>query len=296
MAPGSRAGTGPTAHLGGVIVGGVHPVAVMGVLNVSPESFYPGSVYGADALLAVAHAMVDAGAAVLDVGAMSTAPYVAGRVDAGPERDRLVAAVDALAAKVSVPISVDTARVEPLAAALDAGASILNDVTGLADAAVARLAAARGVPVIAMASPASAAAAGVDPGSSTDPVAVVRACLAASLARARAAGLASERVVLDPGIGFFLADAEARAAWDTCVLARLADLADLGRPLAVGVSRKSFIGTITARRDPADRLPGSLAATALAVVAGAALVRTHDVAATVDAVRLTERLVAAGGA
>ncbi|MBI1735833.1 MAG: dihydropteroate synthase [Candidatus Rokubacteria bacterium] len=294
MGPGSRAGTGPSAHLGGVIVGGAHPVAVMGVLNVSPESFYPGSVHGTDALRAAGAAMVDAGAALLDVGAMSTAPYRAGRVDAGHERDRLVAAVEALAAKVSVPLSVDTARVEPLAAALDAGASVLNDVTGLADPAVARLAAARGVPVIAMASPAAAAAAGVDPETADDPITVIRACLAGSLARARAAGLASDRIVLDPGIGFFLSDAEARAAWDAGVLARLGELADLGRPLAVGVSRKSFIGTITGRRDPADRLAGSLAATALAVAAGAALVRTHDVAATLDAVRLTERLLAAG--
>jgi dihydropteroate synthase len=267
----------------------------MGVLNVSPESFYPGSVYRTDALLGAASAMVQAGAALLDVGAMSTAPYGTGAVDPGEERDRLVAAVGALAAKVSVPISVDTSRAAPLAAALDAGASILNDVTGLADASVARLAATRGVPVIAMASPAAAAAAGVTPDAAADPVAVVRASLGASLARAQAAGLAGEGIVLDPGIGFFLTDAGARAAWDLRVLARLHALTELGRPLAVGVSRKSFVGWVTGRPDPADRLAGSLAATALAVAAGAALVRTHDVAATVDAVRVAERLLAAGG-
>jgi dihydropteroate synthase len=266
----------------------------MAVLNVSPESFYPGSVYGRDELLGAADRMIDAGAAVLDVGAMSTAPYRPGHVDAGEERDRLVAAVEALAAHVSVPISVDTARVGPLAAALDAGASILNDVTGLADPAVAALAATHGVPVIAMASPAAAKVAGLEPTAGDDPLGVVRACLAASLDRAHAAGLARDGIVLDPGIGFFPGAPGARAAWDLRVLAGLETLADLGRPLAVGVSRKSFIGTVTGRRDPADRLAGSLAATALAVAAGVALVRTHDVAATVDAVRVAERLRAAG--
>lgn len=284
-----------SANLGGIDVGGTHPVVVMGVLNVSPESFYAGSVYASDALVSAAQAMVDAGAALLDVGAMSTAPYLAGGVSIDQERDRLVAAVETLAGKVFVPISVDTARVEPAAAAFDVGASVLNDVTGLTDAVLARLVAARGVSVIVMASPIAAAAAGLDPRGARDPVSLVSDCLAAALRRARAAGIADERVVIDPGLGFFLEREDARAAWDLAALARLRDLEALGRPVAVGVSRKSFIGRVTGRRDPAERLAGSLAATTIAVLGGAALIRTHDVAATLDAVRVAERL-AAGGA
>jgi dihydropteroate synthase len=111
-----------------------------------------------------------------------------------------------------------------------------------------------------------------------------------ALARARAAGLPDERVVLDPGIGFFRDAGVPWHVWDVTVLAGLPALADLGRPLCVGVSRKSFIGAVTGRERPEDRLAGSLAATAIAVLGGAALVRTHDVRETVDAVRLAERV------
>lgn len=285
-----RASRSPVARLAGVPVGGAAPVVVMGVLNVSPESFHRGSVYDRDALLGAATAMIDAGASLVDVGAMSSAPYRAARVEAATERARLLAALDVLAGKVAVPISADTARAPVFAAALEAGASVLNDVTGLADPDLARLVARRGVSVIAMASPASADAGGIAVPPGADPVAVVRRCLAASLARARAAGVADERVVLDPGIGFFLDAPAARAAWDLAVLARCGELLDLGRPLAIGVSRKSLVGALTGRAEPRDRLAGSLAATALAVAAGVVLVRTHDVAETRDAVRVAERV------
>lgn len=262
----------------------------MGVLNVSPESFYRGSVYGGAALLETAQSMADAGAALLDVGAMSTAPYGPGHIDVATERERLVAALDVLAAKLAVPISVDTARAEVAEAALDAGATVLNDVTGLGDPSLVALIAGRDVPAIVMASPAAAAASAVDVTPTAEPVAVVTATLTGSLARARAAGIPADRIVVDPGIGFFLDDREARAAWDVAVLAHLSALHELGCPIAVGVSRKSFIGTLTGRLDPGDRLAGSLAATVIAVMGGAALIRTHDVAATRDAVRIAERV------
>lgn len=280
----------PTARLGGVPIGGAAPVVVMGVLNVSAESFYRGSVYGADALLDAALAMVDAGAALLDIGAMSTAPYGRGRIDVADERERLIAAVDVVAAKTPVPISVDTARAEAADAALDAGAVIVNDVGGLADPALVALLVRRDVPVIVMASPTAAAACSVDITPTSDPIAVVTATLVGSLVRARDARMAPDRIVIDPGIGFFLDDRDARAAWDVRVLADLPAFEQLGHPLAVGVSRKSFVGTVTGRTDPGDRLAGSLAATAIAVLGGAALIRTHDVAETRDAVRLAERV------
>ena len=195
-------------------------------------------------------------------------------------------------AKLSVPVSVDTCRSEPARAALESGARVLNDVHGLCDRALARLAAEHEVGIIAMAFPESERA---KRDADRGPVATTRALLAACLERARGAGIPHERVVLDPGIGFFR---EAALSWDerdVTVLGGLRQLLDLGRPLAVGVSRKSFIGAITGRAATADRLAGSLAATALAVANGAALMRTHDVAETVDAVRVAERIAKASG-
>jgi len=302
----------------------------MGALNVSPESFHAGSIHTTgEGLLGAALAMVDAGAVLIDVGARSTAPYLQTAVSDEDERERLARAVEVLVAKVPVPISADTARPGPARAALDAGARVVNDVSGLRDPAVAALISERGAGAILMASPSSvgpgtaggtrAAPSPARPNRSSsscerdegvplrrsrpprgpgpdagptalDPVASVKALLAAALARARAAGIPDERVALDPGIGFFRGEAVAWDAWDAAVLAGLGELAALGRPLCIGVSRKSFIGAVTGRPRTDDRLAGSLAATAVAVWNGAALIRAHDVAETLDAVRVAERL------
>ena len=130
--------------------------------------------------------------------------------------------------------------------------------------------------------------------SATGPVAAVKALLSEVLDRARAAGIPDERVVLDPGIGFFRHERVAWDEWDATVLAGLEALESLGRPICVGVSRKSFLGATLDRPRTEDRLAGSLAATAVAVWNGAALVRAHDVRETVDAVRVAERLRRAG--
>jgi dihydropteroate synthase len=279
----------PRADLGGVVVGGGAPVVVMGALNVSPESFHCGSVYrDTSALLDAAAAMVEAGAGLIDVGARSSAPYLDTDVSDDEETRRLAAAVEALAAAVAVPVSADTSRVGPARAALEAGARIVNDVHGLRDQALARLAALHDAGVVLMAFPDPHAA-----GQCAGPVAATRELLAGCLARARRAGIAEERVVLDPGIGFFREGPVPWHARDVAALAGLRELSPLGRPLCVGVSRKSFIGAITGRAAPADRLAGSLAATTLAVAGGAAMIRTHDVAETVDAVRVTERILRA---
>jgi dihydropteroate synthase len=258
-------------------------VAVMGALNVSPESFYGGSVHrGPVALLDAALAMVEQGAAFVDVGARSTAPYLANQISEDEENERLGAAVVALAGKLSVPISADTTRARVARVALDAGASIVNDVSGLRDPEMGRLVRERGASVVLMASP--------DETSLGQPLASVRRLLAEALDRARAAGIPDGRIVLDPGIGFFRHASVPWDDWDTAVLGGLGTLAGLGRPLAVGLSRKSFLGALTGRTEPAERLAGSLAATAVAVLNGVALVRTHDVAETLDAVRVAERL------
>lgn len=281
------------ADVGGVIVGDDQPVVIVGALNVSPESFYAGSVHvGADDILRSAEAMLEAGAAIIDVGGMSTAPYLETTVSEAEERDRLATAVEVIASKLPVVVSADTARPAPAEAAVEAGARILNDVSGLSDARVGRLAAARGVSVILM--PRRARSRNMTGEEIETPMRVVMRGLEQSLAAAHAVGIADERIVLDPGIGFFLSEPEARARWDIMVLAQLDRLRALGRPLCVAVSRKSFIGTITGRRAPAERLAGSLAATTVAVLNGAAMIRTHDVPETRDAIRIAERLRAAG--
>ena len=289
---GPRAGW-PQATLGNVRVGGEQPVVVIGALNVSPESFYGGSVHrDRDTLVRAGTAMARAGAVLLDVGARSTAPYRETAIDDAEESDRLAGAVHVLVTKVALPVSADTARASAALAALDAGATIINDVTALSDARVARLIAERGASTILMASP--AAADGTT--AAKAPLATVTGILSDALGRARAAGIPDDRIVLDPGIGFFREGPVSWDVWDATILARLDGLACLGRPLCVGVSRKSFLGAITGHGDPEERLPASLAATAVAVTRGAAVVRTHDVAATIDAVRVAERLLAARGA
>ena len=306
-------------------MGGDRPVVLMGALNVSPESFHAGSVHRDEgALVAAALAMVEAGAALVDVGARATAPYLPTEITEDEEARRLAAAVGALARKLAVPISADTGRPLPARAALDAGATVVNDVSCLRDPAVARLVADRRVGLIVMASPAereqgaggvrrpvssrrslgatgrweTATRSGVRargrrtpaPPAPPRPIETVMALLRVALARARDAGIAESRIVVDPGIGFFRHEAVGWPEWDVAVLAGLTALGRLGRPVAVGVSRKSFVGALTGTPDPADRLAGSLAATAVAVLNGAAVIRAHDVAQTRDAVRVAEPL------
>jgi dihydropteroate synthase len=282
------------AILGGISVGDGLPVAVMGVLNVSPESFYRGSVYpDPDELLGAAEGMVEAGAEVLDLGAMSTAPYLPTRVTEAEEAERLGQAVERLVGKLGVPISADTSRAAPAKAALEAGATIVNDVSGLtADPAMAGLVALTGAGLIVMASPRGGGPklpGPVEPAAHS-PVSVVTGLLAESLDLARSAGIAEEKIIVDPGIGFFRQSGRPWFEWDCEILARLGELEGLGRPVCVGVSRKSFIGALLGQADPGERLAGSLAATAVAVVKGAHLIRTHDVAETRQAVRVAQAI------
>lgn len=287
MEAGGRSRPAARATLGGLIVGHDRRVGIIGVLNVSPESFYGGSVHtDPDDLRRASDAMVAAGADILDIGALSSAPYLSTTIGEGDEEGRLATAVACLAPTCPVPLSVDTSRSGPARAALDAGASIVNDVSGLAaDPEMASLIAERGAGVILMASPRSGAGATAGP-----PIETVARILAERLACARAAGIGEERIVLDPGIGFFRDAAIPWFEWDAAVIARLRELEALGRPLCVGVSRKSFIGILTGRAGAGDRLAGSLAATAVAVLNGALLIRTHDPAETRDAIRVAQAL------
>jgi dihydropteroate synthase len=271
------------ANLAGVEVGDGVPVRIVGAINVSPESFYGGSVArGRVALQKRAVRMVDEGADIIDIGAMSTAPYRHGAISEAEERRRMQAAVRAVRAVADVPVSADTQRSSVAAAALHAGAAIVNDVSGLrADPSMSAVVRDAGG-VILMASEVES--------STQAPLALLGSLLRQCLTRARAARVATTRIVLDPGLGFFRRAAVPWYEFDCLVLRELGQLRRLGRPLLVGISRKSFIGQLAGRDDPAQRLYGSLGATAIAVYNGAALIRTHDVAATRDAVRVAERV------
>ena len=266
----------------------------MGVLNVTPDSFSDGGCF-ADTPSAVAHglAMHAAGADYVDVGGESTRPG-ADRVDADQECRRVVPVVAELAA-AGVRVSVDTTRAEVAAAALAAGAELVNDVSGgLADAGMARLVADAGVPWVLMHwrghSREMYAAARYG-----DVVTEVSAELTARVEDVVAAGVAPEQLVLDPGLGF-----AKRAEHNWALLAGLDRLVGLGLPVLVGASRKSFLGRLLADADgtvrPADqRDAATLATTVLAAEAGAWGVRVHDAGASADAVRTVAAVRAARG-
>lgn len=272
------------SQLAGLDVGDGVPVLVMAVLNVSPESFYQGSVQTRlERLADTAQAMIDAGANIIDVGAMSTAPYLKTAISEEEETERLVGAIATIAPRVLVPISADTKRAAPARAALVAGATIINDVGGLKyDPQMAEVVATSGAGVIIMASEPTPR-----PGS---PIVRIGAALSESLAVAARAGIPRQHIVLDPGIGFFRQPEIPWHEWDRIVLQDLASLRDLGFPLLVGVSRKSFIGKVLDQANAEDRLVGSLTCAAIAVYNGAHIIRAHDVRETVEAVRMAEWL------
>jgi dihydropteroate synthase len=272
------------AKLAGLEVGDGFPVRLMGAINVSPESFFKGSVAaGEDSLLAKVEQMTVEGADLLDIGAMSTAPYLRTEITEEEEIRRLTWAIGLIRKAASIPLSADTKRAKVALAALEAGAEIVNDISGLRhDPAMAETVAWRAQGAILMACETHPNAEG--------PIGTVRRLLEESLELIRRAGGRADRVVVDPGIGFFRRAAIPWHAWDCEVLRQLAELRTLDRPLLVGLSRKSFVGEILGQRDPGERLVGSLAATAIAVVNGAHLIRTHDVGPTREAVRMAEAL------
>ena len=245
---------------------------VMGILNVTPDSFSDGGVFlDPDAAIRRAHRMAEDGADLIDVGAESTRPYGdAIAVPVEEELRRLDQVVPAIA-RLGVPISIDTMKAEVARWALDAGASIANDVWGLQrDPALVRVIAERGVPVIVMHNRERA-----DP--ALDIMADIKAFFARSLDIADRAGIRREAIVLDPGIGFGKTPDQSMTA-----IAHLAELRSFGQPLLVGASRKRFINQITPA-PPDRRLGGSIAAHLLAVRNGAAIIRAHDVVETVQA-------------
>jgi dihydropteroate synthase len=255
---------------------------VMGILNVTPDSFADGGRF-IDEDTAVAHAerMKAEGADIIDIGGESTRPYKgATPVSLDEELARLMPVLPRVVA-LGAPVSIDTMKAAVAARALAAGAAMVNDVWGLQrDNDMARVVAEHGVPVIIMHNRDAA-----DP--AIDILADIEAFFDRSLDIAARAGIAAHRLVLDPGIGFGKTPGQ-----NLTIIARLDRLGAFGLPLLIGLSRKRFINAIVPSQ-PQDRLPGSIAANVLAVIAGAAIVRVHDVAETVQALRVATTIRAA---
>ena len=249
--------------------------AVMGVLNVTPDSFSDGGQFAApESALAQARRMIAEGADIIDIGAESTRPYGSEPISAEEELQRLQPVLPDVVA-LGTPVSIDSMKSAVVAWALDQGAAIANDVWGLQrDAGMAGLVAERGAPVIIMHNRDSA-----DP--DIDIMQDIANFFAASLDIAARAGISTDKIVLDPGIGFGKTPEQSMTA-----LARLGELQSFGFPLLVGASRKRFISTVTPS-EPHQRLGGSIAAHLLAAQNGARIIRAHDVAETVQALRVT---------
>jgi dihydropteroate synthase len=260
---------------------------VMGIVNVTPDSFSDGGRF-LDTQRAIDHslAMIAAGAGIVDVGGESTRPGAAA-VSEADEIRRVVPVIEALAARVAVPISVDTSKPGVIAAAVKAGATMINDVRALRDEGALRAAAGSSAAVCLMHMQGEPRTMQADP-RYDDVVADVRGFLQSRIDACLAAGISRDRLVIDPGIGF-----GKRVVHNLDLLAALPRLAALGVPLMIGVSRKSLFGELLGR-PMEQRLAGGIAVATAAVLAGANIVRTHDVAETVDAVRVASALLSAG--
>ena len=247
----------------------------LGIVNATPDSFSDGGRFAtADAAAAHGARLVGEGAAIVDVGGESTRPG-ASVVAADEEMSRVVPVVAALAARLDAPISVDTYKSQVAATALAAGASIVNDIWGFQrDPDMARVVADAGAAAALMHNRAA-----VDP--ELDVVADVLAFLKRSIDIALAAGVAEDRLIVDPGFGFGKTPRQ-----NLTLIRRLDEIAALGRPVLLGVSRKSTIGLITGQPSPAERVAGSIAAALIGAIKGAAILRVHDVAAHVQALKV----------
>ena len=273
--------------LGDLWIGDNYPTRIIGVINVSPESFYKGSIrLNYEDVAEAAKKMERDGADVIDIGGMSTAPYLETLIEEDVEAKRISWAIEAVKSSVKLPISADTSRLKPAIAAIKAGADIINDVTGLrVQPRIARLVAEHGLSLILCASKL-----GRLRDSSDAPMAAVKS-LRESIQAAIKDGVEPNRIIIDPGIGFHRSTGLPWFKVDLSLLRGLRKLRVLGKPIIVGVSRKSFLGAITGRDKPEERLASSIAAEAIAVILGAHGIRVHDVAEALDAVRVAEAII-----
>ncbi len=257
---------------------------VMGVLNVTPDSFSDGGeFFGTDKAIEHGLQMAADGASIIDVGAESTRPG-SKPVSVDEQIGRAVPVIEAICARVDVPISIDTFRSEVALAALDAGAAMINDITALGDKRMGELAAEKEVPVVLMHMQGSPATMQIEPKYDD----VVGEVLGFLLDRAKGAeefGIDKSKIFIDPGIGF-----GKRLEHNLLILRNIRKFVQTGYRVVVGTSRKSFLGKITGKENPQERIFGTAASVALCAAAGVSIVRVHDVAEIVDVVKVVNAM------
>ncbi|MCC8536538.1 dihydropteroate synthase [Xanthomonas axonopodis pv. poinsettiicola] len=259
---------------------------VMGIVNVTPDSFSDGGQHATcDAAIAHGLRLVEQGAAVLDIGGESTRPGAA-PVSLDEELQRVIPVIQALAHQTTVPISIDTFKPEVMRAAVAAGAGMINDVHALRSPGALQAAAELQVPVVLMHARNAPHAMEQAP-HYDDVVGEVHRFLAERIFAAEMAGIDKRRLLLDPGFGF-----DKTTAHNLTVLAQLQRLQEFGLPVLAGLSRKRSIGEVTGRAVAAERVHGSVAAHLIAAQHGALVLRVHDVAATVDALKVWSAVAA----
>lgn len=277
--------------LGPVPVGGSNSTRIMGIINTSPESFYKKSVYSKREIAKAARQMEMDGANFIDVGGMSTAPYLKTIVPEKTEIERITKAINIIQNASNLPISIDTCRAGVAKAAFDLGVDILNDVTGLQyDKNM--------ISLLQDYSPSVVLCAYGKKQVSGNAITQTRKLLQNSISIAVKSGISKNRIVVDPAIGFFRKKARGifftkiNSDWvkrDITIIQNLRSV-KLDQPLLVSVSRKSFIGSLLDEKDPDKRLYGSLAAEVVAVLNGADVIRTHNVKATCNAIEIAQEL------
>lgn len=265
----------------GLRIGEGYPVRLMGILNLSPESFYKGTVATEKSKIQqIISEMEEEDADIIDVGAASTAPknvYGTSEISEREELKRLTMILRDITNSTNLPISIDTVSSKVADVALDMGVTMVNDVSGLrADPKMANLVSSRDIPIVIMA----------NCGTPCESVHSSLSSLETSYTMAIKSGIRQEKIILDPGIGF-----GKPAEVDFEILGSLQQFTRFNQPLLIGVSRKAFIGSLLKQKEPSERLNGSLAATAIAVYNGAKVIRTHDIKETKMAVRIGESIL-----
>ena len=269
---------------------GIAPWLVMGILNVTPDSFHDrgryGQFYGA---VERAREMAAQGAGIIDIGGESTRPG-SEPVPLEEELGRVIPVIEAVLPEIDVPVSVDTSKAEVASASVAAGAGMINDVTALrGDEQMAAVVAEAGCPVCLMHMLGEPRTMQENP-QYEDVIDDIKSFFVERVEFAVAAGIRRENIILDPGIGF-----GKTLEHNLAIIRRMDELLELGLPVLIGASRKRFIGMITGEEDTEDRLPGTLAATVMAYVKGASIFRVHDVAENIQALQVAAAIAGHGG-
>ena len=280
------------AKIANVGVGRKNPVRIMGILNTSPESFYKKSIHtGAIQIKNSIKEMEDNGADFIDVGGMSTAPYLSTLVSEKIESKRILFAIKIIQNNSNLPISVDTCRANVAKDALENGVEIINDISGLKYDKEMQKVVSKFSPSLILCAYDSKIVLG-------NPVTATKKLFRESLKIAKNSNVSDEKIVLDPAIGFFRKIGQGRfftkikSDWITRDLMIIQNLNSIKKkfPVLISVSNKSFVGNILGKENPSDRLFGSIAAEAISVINGADIIRTHNVQATKDAITMASKL------